>query len=179
MEVLKQPSVTKAENNVFLVQVSEAGHEKRSTRGVGRIFTIRFPPAARDADSQIRWMRWMRWDGVWEELRMNRRRRASGPRPCIPSLATAAGWVTSQRSGRWIDGWVWHVRQFSPRRSLASECGGGGAKVRPPASPRLLRLSPRPPPIRAVTDIRLARLRNLAPPPLPLTDLQQGCPLAT
>ena len=155
------------------MQVSGAGHQKRSTRGVGRIFTTRFPPAARDADSQIRWMRWMRWNGVWEELRMNRRRRvgrghAYPPRP---------GWLGHEPAQRSVDGRLGVARKaiFSP--SLASECGGGGAKVRPPASS----VSPlRPPPIHAVTDIRLARLRNLAPPPpLPLTDLQQGCPLAT
>ena len=122
----------------------------------------------RDADSQIRWMRWMRWNGVWEELRMNRR----VGRPCIPSLATAAAQLGHEPA---VGGRLGVARKaiFSP--SLASECGGG-AKVRPPASS----VSPLRPPIRAVTDIRLARLRNLAPPPpLPLTDLQQGCPLAT
>ena len=76
--------------------------------------------------------------GVWEELRMNRGRTASGPRPCIPSLPRPVGLGHEPA----VDGRLGVARKaiFSP--SLASECGGGGAKVRPSA--RLLRLSPSP-----------------------------------
>ena len=94
--------------------------------------------------------------------------------PAMHTIPCPVGLGHEPADGRWTDGWVWHERQFSPRRSPVN-AEEAPRSVRPPASS----VSPLRPPIRAVTDIRLARLRNLAPPPpLPLTDLQ-GCPLAT